>query len=153
MTAHKTPHTPSRRTANDRSAVALEVIFQANDAPPRVGMVEDLSAGGARIDATKPCREGEVILVHLPWPSRDEPTTATAVVRWASAHRMGIQFSLTGAADTDAIARLRTAAPAAAKRRELAAANEEQPFSRDALLANPRAVHKMERRVRFQEVD
>jgi 1,4-dihydroxy-2-naphthoyl-CoA hydrolase len=153
MSDAKSPQHPSRRAENDRAVVALELIFQANDEPPRIGTLEDLSAGGARIEATKPCREGEVIVVYLPWPSRDEPTTVTAVVRWVDGNRMGIQFSMTGAADSDAIAKLRDAGGVPAPKKRPAPTSGDDQFSRDALLAIPDSVHSMERHVRFQEVD
>jgi 1,4-dihydroxy-2-naphthoyl-CoA hydrolase len=151
------PPTPvSRRAENDRAAIALEVIFQANDQPPRLGTLEDLSAGGARIKASKPSQEGEVVLVHLPWPSRDEPTTVTAVVRWSEARRMGIQFSMAGPAESVAIANLRAAGPLAAKARapeKGSRADGGRGFTRDELLSAPGGLQRMERRVRFQEVD
>lgn len=150
-----TPPPPSRRAVNDRAAVALEVIFQANDEPPRLGTLEDISAGGARIEASKPCREGEVVLVHLPYPSRDEPTSLTAVVRWVDGRRMGVQFSLGNTAHSDAIGKLRSTAGTTEQKAPPPATTRttENPFSRDALLADQGSVNSMERRVRFQEID
>lgn len=145
---------PSRRAVNDRAPVALEVIFQASDEPPRIGTLEDLSEGGARIEASKPCPKGEVVLVHLPWPSRDEPTSVTAVVRWAEGGRMGLQFTLTGDVENVAIAKLLATSSAPTKARQPAKeAPAEDAFSRDALLAAKSSVNSMDRRVRFQEVD
>lgn len=148
---------PSSRRA-ERASVALEVIFAANDGPPRIGTVEDLSEGGARIETSKPCPKGEVLVVHLPWPSRDEPTSLTAVVRWAEGRRMGVQFSLSSDAESVAIAKLRDSArpsvpPPKAGRAAPPRESSDDQFSRDALLAAPGSVHKMDRRVRFQEVD
>lgn len=159
--------TSSRRSVNDRAPVVLDVLFQPSGKPPRRGSLEDISAGGARILASKPCKEGDVVLVHLPWPSEDEPTTVTAMVRWSEQGRMGIQFSLSGASESDVVAKLRDAASSTTgarteagteagnekKRRRLAQGEGDTPFSRDALLAATGSVHHMARRVRFQEVD
>lgn len=147
----------SRRTANDRAHTTMEVLFQPSGKPPRRGTLEDISAGGARIQASKPCQEGDVVLVHLPVPSEDEPTTVTAMVRWAQGGRMGLQFSLSGPPESDAVSALHAAAqsgPPSKKRAPRAdVEGPANPFARDALLAADESVHHMARRVRFQEVD
>lgn len=151
MKSDSTPPGGSRRVENHRAPLGIEVIFQAHDEPPRRGMLEDLSSGGARIEASKPCRQGEGLLVHLPWPSADEPTTVTAVVRWVEGSRMGVQFSIARASEGEAIRQLRSSAQAKGEKAENA--RDESSFSRDALLAVREPIHRMPRRVRFQEVD
>lgn len=144
----------SRRATNDRASVALEVIFHAHGEPPRIGTIEDLSAGGARLVATKACRAGEVVLVYLPWPSRDEPMTVTSVVRWVEGRRMGIQFSLADARQNEALSALRAGSGGPSKSIPVPATSKgDDPFSRDQLLAAIAPGPGVERRVRFQEVD
>src|ERR1019366_4927772 len=96
----------SRRAAGNREALALDVVFQSDGSEPRIGHLHDLSAGGACIESSKPCAAGEAVLVHLPWPSRDEPTSLASVVRWTDAKRMGVQFTMNGAPQLDAIVQL-----------------------------------------------
>lgn len=160
MKSDSTPPGGSRRVENHRAPIGIEVIFQAHDEPPRLGTLEDLSSGGARIEASKPCREGEGLLVHLPWPSADEPTTVTAVVRWVEGSRMGVQFSIARSSEGEAIRLLRASSRAHGDKSEKndkgeksGALRDESAFSRDALLAVREPIHRMPRRVRFQEVD
>ena len=46
------PHGGSRRQESPRAPLGLEVIFQAHGETPRLGTIEDLSGGGACIEAS-----------------------------------------------------------------------------------------------------
>jgi YbgC/YbaW family acyl-CoA thioester hydrolase len=128
-------------------------VFQPPGLAPRVGTIVDLSPGGARIETPKASAPGEALVVYLPYPSREEPTPVTAVVRWANATSMGVQFNLGDGIALEALLRLsRNPQLAKATARERPQ-TETSAFSRDDLLAVPKPIHTMRRRVRFQEVD
>jgi len=141
----KTDAGGASRRGGDRTRVGIETVFQPSGKAPRVGVLSDLSPGGARIVTAKPGAHGEALVVYLPFPSRDEPTPVTAIVRWSSAADMGVQFNVEGGEALLALDKLLKSAPAPKQ--------SDGGFSRDALLAVPQTILATKRRVRFQEVD
>jgi YbgC/YbaW family acyl-CoA thioester hydrolase len=145
----------SSRRGGDRTHLGTELVFQPTGQAPRVGTIVDLSPGGARIETAKAGTAGEALVVYLPYPSREEPTPVTAVVRWSDAKGMGVQFNLGDGLALEALLRLSRNPSLAkpAKKPDDHTIATDDTFSRDVLLAVPKPIHSMKRRVRFQEVD
>jgi YbgC/YbaW family acyl-CoA thioester hydrolase len=122
---------PYRRAGGTK--LAVDISFQPEGEALRAAKLEDLSEAGACISAVEPGAEGEVVTVHLPWPSRETPTRVRAIVRWVDGSQMGVQFSSSSADESGEFTK--------------------NPFAREALLTAEPVLHQMSRRVAFQEVD
>lgn len=139
----------SKRAA--RTRLGTQLVVQPTGGAPRVAVLEDLSESGACLATNAPLGAGEAVVVYLPHPSKDRPTAVTAVVRWTTPERMGVQFSGVDAVELDALRAL-ASAPRSAPRLD-GPGSADDPFGRDALLAVPDALVSVTRNVRFQEVD
>jgi type IV pilus assembly protein PilZ len=63
----------------------------------------DISLGGMFIETDAPLPYGSALRVHVRLPGLKGESTLRAVVRWAAANGMGIQFGTMGARETHAL--------------------------------------------------
>ncbi|WP_428261124.1 PilZ domain-containing protein [Haliangium sp.] len=84
------------RRSSHRYTVTLAaeiVVYDGNDDSPCDATLRDLSLGGASVDFSERLRLGQRVRVSFQLPGHDVRVEADAVVRWASAGQVGLQFA------------------------------------------------------------
>jgi type IV pilus assembly protein PilZ len=90
-----------------RAQIDVPVEFVAKGSRERfAGRAKDLSIGGMYVEAVRALSFGVELVVYVQLPGQKGPLALPAVVRWARAGGMGLQFGLLGARETHAITEL-----------------------------------------------
>jgi PilZ domain len=89
-----------------RRKLQAPVAYQIGAGPRVDAACRDASLGGMFIETTERPAYGTRLKVFVVLPGRKEETTIDAVVRWATAEGMGVQFGVMGARDTAALVEL-----------------------------------------------
>jgi hypothetical protein len=89
---------------HQRAAIDVPVELASKGSNERVaGRAKDISVGGMLVRTDHPLPFSAELLVHVTLPGQKTPFALPAVVRWAKADSMGVQFKMLGARETHAI--------------------------------------------------
>jgi hypothetical protein len=86
-----------------RIVVAIAVACERNDGPPILGIVRDISIGGAFVESAELLPFGTAVVLVGCLPNAKGDLRLPGIVRWTKTNGFGVQFALLGARETHAI--------------------------------------------------